>query len=333
MGRVKPAGHFRWGRVLLLVAIGVPVVLLGRVVLRELQDRQANPDNLNRGTTALLGQLGELVYSNRGDEVKDGFRGDVHPLLVADARLDVTIRWPTLAERSHPGLPEHAAGLLRKAAFDEKQHHFSAREFSLLLPEHIKQVGQIWAVNLDEIPVFLKHFHPSPKMHLASRGRKIANNGGYAILRASSEKCLDILFRIHAEFLLDDGVWYTPAHLSGRMIVNKEMGTVDYFLLENPPGLTLNSHVTVMATATSHFHDIVRCTTMEMRGGRDDIVDSIEWQESLDEPDARRQLEIVFYKFAEIEWVQVEQALSRARTMKRPIMAIVLEGNLDDQSC
>jgi hypothetical protein len=41
----------------------------------------------------------------------------------------------------------------------------------------------------------------------------------------------------------------------------------------------------------------------------------------------------MFYRFQEIAWVKPEQAVEEARKQNRPILAIVLWGDLDDQSC
>lgn len=116
-------------------------------------------------------------------------------------------------------------------------------------------------------------------MELKAQGRRLGPNGSFAILRAKSAAYLDIAIRVHAEFDITpitwsaempepDQVWYTPSYFTGRIIVNRETGSVDYFHLALPEDTTLNVHVTVSLNhRTMDSHDIVRVDRMELIGG------------------------------------------------------------------
>ena len=49
--------------------------------------------------------------------------------------------------------------------------------------------------------------------------------------------------------------------------------------------------------------------------------------------EARAKLKGSFYRFLDIQWVKPELAVEQAREQNRPILAIVMWGDLDDQSC
>jgi hypothetical protein len=183
-------------------------------------------------------------------------------------------------------------------------------------------------------------------MHLVAQGRRVGPDGAFAVLRAVSPARLDIALRVHAEFDVTpitwdadmpapDQVWYTPSYFAGRMIVNREQGTVEYFRLGLATEATLNVHLTAAHTRrTADSHDIVRVDRMELVGGNAELAgQELAWREAIPDADAHQRLRRPFYKFAEINWLPFGEVLAAAREKKRPIFAMVLWGNLDDQSC
>ena len=61
--------------------------------------------------------------------------------------------------------------------------------------------------------------------------------------------------------------------------------------------------------------------------------DDIEWESTITPEEARKALELKFYKFAEINWVPIEEAVAESETTQRPIHVIIAWGPLDDESC
>lgn len=337
----------------MLLALGCVIAFLAWHLLPE--------SSSNKGKSAQMRSVGgdsqsaspsssprrpEPVAGNRGPEVLDAFTGNVHPLLHGHTQLGVTAQWTKVGQGRDKLHTIHSA---LYAWFTElqparAQRTYTERDFSPFLPAAESDVGQLWSLNLDKMAEILKQFHPRPLMHLVATGRRAGPDGAFAILRAVSPSYLDILFRIHAEFYLtpsegpykDVDAWYTPASFSGRVLVNKNTGTVDHFHLSLPNDKMLNVHLTVDAGRrgyASAVHDIVRVERMELNGGDAELANRIAWQEALSLDEANSRLAKVFCKWQEIDWTPLDQVLTHARSRSRPIMALVSWGAIDDQSC
>ena len=289
----------------------------------------------------------EPVALNRGPEVLDGFRGDVHPLLHGRTELEVTAHWTKVGEgrdklQTHVS-PEVYAWFTQLEPARPRQT-YTERDFSAFLPLSAGEVGQLWSLDLDNIAELLKQFHPHPLMHLVASGRRAGPDGAFAILRAVSPRYLDIVFRIHAEFYLtpsegrykDVDAWYSPAYFSGRVLINKNTGKVDHFRLALPTDKMLNVHLTVDGSRIGFIpqpHDVVRVERMELIGGDAKLLNHISWQKALSPSEADARLAKVFYKSLEIDWTPFDRVLKQARSRNRPIFALVSWGAIDDQSC
>lgn len=289
------------------------------------------------------------VALNCGAELPNGFRGDIHPLLHGQAGLEVKADWTPIGkgrDRLERTVNPIVYSWFTELRPTQVRQRYTARDFSAFLPPVVGNVGQLWMLDSDKVAAFLKQFHPQPSMHLTAPGRRAGPDGAIAILRAASPDYLDITFRIHAEFYLTPedwpaelppiGAWYSPAFFTGRILVNTQAGTVDYFRLELPTDKALNVHLTVDASRlgyTSQAHDIVRVEHMELTGGDSKRVDNFAWGKEITPVEAQIRLAKVFYKFEEIDWVPVDQALAQARRLGRPIFAIVSWGSFNDQSC
>jgi hypothetical protein len=289
------------------------------------------------------------VATNRGPEVSDGFRGDVHPLLFGRTILPVTALWSPVGtgrDRMHEKLHPQLYSWFTKLKPADERRTYTERDFSAFLPEKLGEVGQVWELDGDKIAAILQQFHPKASLHVVAAGRRAGPDGAFAILRAVSPSHLEIAFRIHAEFYLtpDDWpsdqplfrAWYTPAYFFGNLVVNRQTGTVDYFRLELAKERALNVHLTVVAQGigdTRQAHDIVRVEHMELTGGDGETVEKLTWTQGLTSAEANALLAKCFYKFLDIDWVPFDQVLAQARSRGRPIFAIVSWGAFDDQSC
>src|SRR5262249_38300839 len=175
------------------------------------------------------------VSLNRSSNIPNGFRGEVHPLLHGRTRLEVTTQWTPIGtgrDQMHRHLHPKLYSLFTELRPDQPRQTYTERDFSGFLPEDVGEVGQLWVLDADKVTQFLRQFHPGATLHLTAAGRRAGPDGAFAILRAVSPSHLDILFRIHAEFRLTPeglpiGAWYTPAYFTGRVLVNKQTGTVD----------------------------------------------------------------------------------------------------------
>jgi hypothetical protein len=298
--------------------------------------------------------LGERipVANNRGPEVVDGFRGEVHPILFGETRLELTAHWSPIGKRRKnvkQQLPDEIHQMFLGLSVVKLRHTYTERDFSAFLPPEIKQVGQMWSIDTEKIVPFLKQFHLNPKMSSTANGRMAGPDGAFAVLRSISPSHLDLFFRVHADIQLARNVWYTPACFLGRMLINRHTGTVEYFQMGIPTDRTLNVHLTAMAVSDGSApdanreikagddvmtrRDIVHVEQMELMSGNGKYLDELQWVDQIEIPQAKHVLRKIFYKFMEIEWVPFQEAIAEARRIKKPIFAVVMWGSLDDQSC
>jgi hypothetical protein len=288
------------------------------------------------------------VANNRGRAVLDGFQGEVHPVLQRSSNLEVTA---TLNfDRNQSGditflhsWPFEVNDLFLSLNLSILTKAYTERDFSRFLPEkELGAVGQMWALDPEKVAEFLKQFHPNPSMRLVARGRRAGPDGAFAILRAVSPSHLDILFRVHAEFdvvpdhekwkSLVSEAWFSPAYLLGRLVINREAGTVEYFRLGIPTDTRLNVHITA-ANEREEGHGWMHVDSMELTGGNADNLGKMRWVDQIETTDANERLAKVFYKFKEIDWVAFDRVGELAREKKKPIFIVAAMGTLDDQTC
>ena len=62
-------------------------------------------------------------------------------------------------------------------------------------------------------------------------------------------------------------------------------------------------------------------------------MDEIMWDTAITRAAARNALELKFYRFAEIGWRPVTEAVELAKLNNRPIHVVLVWGALDDESC
>src|SRR5262249_46728758 len=91
-------------------------------------------------------------------------------------------------------------------------------EFQPLLPPGPVAAGDIWPLPAAAPLPFLRQFHPgaTSDMHINNGD----SPGAYACLRAVGDRHAEMVFRIHAEFVLRDG-FFTPAQFAGTLVVDR----------------------------------------------------------------------------------------------------------------
>jgi hypothetical protein len=290
------------------------------------------------------GEQEQRIRANRMPEDGDGFRGLVHPLLHGKTNLQVTAHWSPPKTAPHK-LEQNAPQMVDTVLLAEPEklnQTYTERELSAFLPENFGSVGQVWAI-APRVAVILKQLHRSASLRLQAMGQQAGPDGAFGILRAISPGFLDIVCRIHCEFnltpqaslrdALPPTLRYTPAYMLGRLIVNRQAGTVDYFRLGLPTDNPVNVHLTAIIPPYGDLHDIVRVDQLELEGGNRDLPDQIKWGDSIELSQAKSALAHRFYKFDDIAWVPIANALMAACDQKKPIFAVVSWGPIDDQSC
>ncbi len=207
-----------------------------------------------------------------------------------------------------------------QAAEPEKQ--YSASIFRVFLPSEPVSVRECWEIEEDVLEL-LRQLHPNPRLDLH------INNGDslglWACLRAYNDEVADIMFRIHAEFAIESGR-FTPSQFAGHLVIDRIKEEIIFFQMHVPNG-TLNFDV-YWDTVGS---DIGYCPQMELRTST--LPDDAEFTASITEEKAEHALMSCFYKFQQINWVSLEEALEIAPAQQKPIHAVSLDGPLFDESC
>ena len=215
-----------------------------------------------------------------------------------------------------------------KPAYPLKDYNIT--DFQVFLPSSTANVGDIWELDSEEILPFFRQFHPGATTEITVFSRRThRSEGSKACLRAISSNYAEIVFRIHAQFVLDaSGIRLLPAQFAGRLVLNRTEGVVVEFSLALP---ARNSNVDVNAFRAADVAFIPRMELSTLSSGLS--THEITWETAITEEEACKKLATAFYKFAEIEWIPIEDTVELAKKTNRPIHALVLFGTLDDESC
>ena len=207
-----------------------------------------------------------------------------------------------------------------RVAEPEKQH--AASIFQAFLPSEPVSVGECWQIQ-EGILELLRQLHPNPRLNLD------INNGDsyglWACLRAYNDEVAEVVFRIHAELVIEDGR-FTPSQFAGHLVIDRIKEAIIFFHMRVPNG-TLNFDV-YWDTIGS---DLGYCPQMELSTGPHPH--DVEFKTAITQEEAEHALMSCFYKFQQINWVSLEKALEMAPAQQKPIHAVSLDGPLFDESC
>ena len=264
---------------------------------------------------------------------------DLNNVLNNSAFLEVHAHWDPIADATydlHKKSPENVE--LFDLSPHEATREYKGEAFNAFLPTSTVAVGDVWKLDLDAVIPFLSQFHPGATSELR-HGQK----GAFACLRALSQDYADILFRIHAEFTLatrpnpdwkpgSDGrqvdlARFIPSQYAGRLRINLKTGSICNFSLALP---SRNSNVDINDFG---YADMVFVPRMELLTMPTEAHDDIKWEGAITPEEARKALALKFYKFAEINWVPIEEAVAESKATQRPIHVVIAWGPLDDESC
>uniref|UniRef100_A0A8C4T3Q7 Selenoprotein N n=1 Tax=Erpetoichthys calabaricus TaxID=27687 RepID=A0A8C4T3Q7_ERPCA len=262
---------------------------------------------------------------------------------------------------------------------------YSASQFRTFLPpKNKREVGDPWWIIPSELNIFtgylpnnryhpptprgkevlvhslLSMFHPRPFIKT-----RFAPQGTVACIRASSDFYYDIVFRIHAEFQLNDipdfPFWFSPAQFTGHIVLSKDSTHVREFRLFVPNNRSLNVDMEWLygASESSNMEvDIGFLPQMELEASgpstpsvihdengnvidRRDVnsepiqfvFEEIAWQSEISMEEALRRLEVTMYPFKKVSYFPFSEAFEKAEVEKKLVHSILLWGALDDQSC
>lgn len=217
---------------------------------------------------------------------------------------------------------------LKNLRVAEPEKHYSTSVFQAFLPKKLVSVGELWRINSKGVITLLKQLHPKPNLTLhINAGDSL---GLWACLRAYNDIYADIVFRIHAEFVLKDG-WFTPSQFTGHLVIDRIQEKVAFFEMYVPEGTVnfdVNRKLHGMRIAGAGY-----CPQMELRTGTKDFLKDIKFTEAITQKAAERALILRFYKSQQINWVPPDQVLEMSKAQQKPIHAISIDGPLIDESC
>ena len=204
----------------------------------------------------------------------------------------------------------------------EPEKQYTASVFQAFLPSEPVSVGECWQIQ-EGVLELLRQLHPNPRLNLD------INNGDslglWACLRAYNDEVAEVVFRIHAELVIEGGR-FTPSQFAGHFVINQIKEEIIFFQMHVPNG-TLNFD-TYWDTVGS---DIGYCPQMELctKTSPHDV----EFTVSITEEEAEQVLLSCFYEVQRINWVSLAEALEMAPAQQKPIHAVALDGPLFDESC
>ena len=215
-----------------------------------------------------------------------------------------------------------------QVAEPEKQHPTSV--FQSFLPPESVSVGECWQVKEGGAMKLLWQLHPNPSLDLH------INNGDsyglWACLRAYNTEFAEILFRIHAEFVMKNGN-FTPSQFTGHLLIDRLQERVASFKMYVPDA-TLNFDAGWKAPAhPGGAAEIGYCPKIELCTETEDVLKNTESTEAITKEAAVLKLIRRFYKAQQINWVSLEEALEMAPVQQKPIHAISIDGPFADESC
>ena len=268
--------------------------------------------------------------------------------LDSSASVKVDAYWEPIADSSL-GMPiysqKHAA-LFGDLSPAHPSQEYEADAFKAFFPKGNAAVGHVWELDTNEVIPFLRQFHPgaTAEMHANPGGEFVLegfgttlirltvgleSNGAFACLRALSPTYAEIVFRIHAEFLLDKDAdaYFTPSQFTGRLILNREHGTLREFWLYVP---SRNTNVDINSFGAA---DMVFVPRMELIGRNAHDQSDIAWETTITEKETKDLLAASFYKYSEIEKYPIEEVVEQAQAKKRPIHIVLTWGTFDAESC
>ena len=209
----------------------------------------------------------------------------------------------------------------------EPEKQYPASVFQDFLPSESIAVGECWQVQEEGVLTLLRQLSPQPqlKMHINSGD----SHALWACLRAYNDEFAEILFRIHGQFVMMRG-WLTPSQFAGHLVIDRVQEKIVSFKIHVPETI-LNFDIGWTQENGDTYADIGFCPQMELCAGAQP--QDAEFVASITQEEAERTLALQFYKFQQINWVSLEEALEMAPAQQKPVHAISVDGPLFDESC
>ena len=208
----------------------------------------------------------------------------------------------------------------------EPEQRYPTSIFQAFLPSEPVAVGACWEIQEAGALTLLKQLQPDPRLKLTIDSGD--SYGLWGCLRAYNDGLAEIVFRIHAEFIMKSGK-FTPSQFAGHLFIDRVREEVVAFKL-SVPQTTINFDAG-WTREEGTAAEIGFCPQMELSTGTPP--QDAEFDASITQAAAERALSSRFYKFQKINWVSLEEALEMAPAEQKPIHVISVDGPLFDEAC
>ncbi len=249
-----------------------------------------------------------------------------------DADADITVKgFIAPIEDMKPNFHEEWDALANMCV-NAPEKEYNTTVFQAFLPDEPVAIGDCWQIEETGVLELLKQLNPNPNldMHI-----NIGDSAGlWACLRAYNDQHAHIVFRIHAEFQLDDG-WFTPSHFAGDLIIDRNKQDVVSFRQRVPEGKWFDVNWKKDKDDPNHYYSTASgvCPNIELYGGLGDFQKETEFTLSITQKEVEKKLIKQFYKSEQIDWVPFEDAVELAQAHQKPIHVLSIDGPLDDEAC
>ncbi len=208
----------------------------------------------------------------------------------------------------------------------EPKKQYPTSVFHAFLPSEPVSVSESWEIQEEGTLTLLKQLQPNPRLKLTIDSGD--SRGLWGCLRAYNDELAEIVFRIHAEFIMESGK-YTPSQFAGHLLIDRLQERIVSFKIYVPP-TTINFDAGWTRDEETAV-EIGFCPKMELSAGTP--THDTKFAESITQKEAEHALSSRFYKFQKINWVSLDEALEMAPAQGKPIHVISVDGPLFDEAC
>eukprot|EP00795_Rhopilema_esculentum_P003227 gene3227-1546_t len=247
--------------------------------------------------------------------------------------------------------------------------NFTCKDLNIFLPKGNVKVGEAWDVVLPISSRYepgLSHNRFYPEKPTGEKERVLLNiltmfwpqpfvlnrfapQGTMAVLRGITKDYYDIVFRVHAEFQMNEPpnfpFWFTPAQFTGNIIISKDGEHIEHFHIFVPNDKKLNVDMEwitgkkkVIDQASDPWEmevDIGYLPEMSLEnefpsrriGENRKQKEQFAWDNEISPYEAKRILQKKFYPFQEIEYLPFNKTYQRAQNEDKLVHHILLWGS------
>lgn len=209
----------------------------------------------------------------------------------------------------------------------EPEKQYPASVFQAFLSSESVTVGECWQIGEESVLTLLQQLHPNPKLRLQNDDGDYI--GFWACLRSFNDELAEIVFRVHAEFIMKNGK-LTLSQFAGKLVIDRIQQKVISFKMFVPQ-TTLNFDAGWKQEDGNYFAEIGYCPRLELSTGT--YPTDVEYTTSITQEEAESKLISLYYMFHKIQWVSLEEAFEQAPIQHKPIHVVSLDGPLFDESC